>query len=226
VESRRQHRRCAAGVRRCPILRQRFHLLFRRHRFARRGIFGLLIRREELNEEIASGNGSKANVKWNTILRDRPVLFLLVAVALFHLANAPLLPVTALYIKQLGGSSALTTFYRTFRTIGDGAGCLGYRQALRLMGSKANHGRRLSGFGPSASFPHAGTQPAHGGFPSGAGWHRRRHLQRGHRGVCGRPDARQGPVNSLLGLFATAQAIGGVVVLLSRGWSCNTSVST
>lgn len=68
------------------------------------------IRREELNEEIASGNGRKANVKWNTILRDRPVLFLLVAVALFHLANAPVLPVTALYIKQLGGSNALTTF--------------------------------------------------------------------------------------------------------------------
>ena len=38
------------------------------------------------------------------------VLFLLAAVAVFHLANAPILPVTALYIKQLGGSSALTTF--------------------------------------------------------------------------------------------------------------------
>jgi MFS family permease len=68
------------------------------------------IRKEELNEEIASGDGNQAKVKWGTILRDRSVLFLLAAVALFHLANAPILPVTALYIKQLGGSSALTTF--------------------------------------------------------------------------------------------------------------------
>jgi MFS family permease len=68
------------------------------------------MRKEELNEEIASGDGNQSKVKWSTILRDRSVLFLLAAVALFHLANAPILPVTALYIKQLGGSSALTTF--------------------------------------------------------------------------------------------------------------------
>jgi MFS family permease len=68
------------------------------------------MRREELNEEIASGDGNESKVKWSTILHDRSVLFLLAAVALFHLANAPILPVTALYIKQLGGSSALTTF--------------------------------------------------------------------------------------------------------------------
>ncbi|MBB5345089.1 MFS transporter [Tunturibacter empetritectus] len=68
------------------------------------------MRKEELNEEVASGDGKQPKVKWGTILHDRPVLFLLAAVALFHLANAPILPVTALYIKQLGGSSALTTF--------------------------------------------------------------------------------------------------------------------
>jgi MFS family permease len=68
------------------------------------------MRKDELNEEIASGDGRQAEVKWATILRDRSILFLLAAVALFHLANAPILPVTALYIKQLGGSSALTTF--------------------------------------------------------------------------------------------------------------------
>jgi MFS family permease len=68
------------------------------------------MRKEELNEEIASGDGNQAKVKWGAVLRDRSVLFLLAAVALFHLANAPILPVTALYIKQLGGSSALTTF--------------------------------------------------------------------------------------------------------------------
>jgi MFS family permease len=68
------------------------------------------MRKKELNEEIASGDGKAAEVKWGTILKDRRVLFLLAAVALFHLANAPILPVTALYIKQLGGSSELTTF--------------------------------------------------------------------------------------------------------------------
>jgi MFS family permease len=68
------------------------------------------MRKEELNEEIASGDGKQVEVKWGPILRDRSVLSLLAAVALFHLANAPILPVTALYIKQLGGSSELTTF--------------------------------------------------------------------------------------------------------------------
>jgi MFS family permease len=68
------------------------------------------MRKEEVNEEIASGDGKQAEVKWSTILRDRYTLFLLAAVALFHLANAPILPVTALYIKRLGGSSELATF--------------------------------------------------------------------------------------------------------------------
>jgi MFS family permease len=68
------------------------------------------MRKEDLNEEIASGDGKQSEVKWGTILRDRSVLFLLASVALFHLANAPILPITALYIKQLGGSSELTTF--------------------------------------------------------------------------------------------------------------------
>lgn len=68
------------------------------------------MRKGELNVETASGDGKQQGVKWSAILRDRTVLFLLLAVGLFHLANAPILPVTALYIKQLGGSSALTTF--------------------------------------------------------------------------------------------------------------------
>ena len=68
------------------------------------------IRAQELDENVASGNGNQAEAKWSILLHDRPVLFLLAAVAVFHLANAPILPVTALYIKRLGGSSALTTF--------------------------------------------------------------------------------------------------------------------
>jgi MFS family permease len=68
------------------------------------------MRKQELDEDIASGDGKQPAVKWSAILRDRTVLFLLIAVGLFHLANAPILPVTALYIKQLGGTSELTTF--------------------------------------------------------------------------------------------------------------------
>jgi MFS family permease len=68
------------------------------------------IRKEELTAETASGDGEPSDLEWSAILRDRSVLSLLTAVALFHLANAPILPVTALYIKQLGGSSELTTF--------------------------------------------------------------------------------------------------------------------
>lgn len=70
----------------------------------------LWIRKEDLNEEIASGDDTTTEVRWSTILRDRSILALLAAVGLFHLANAPVLPVTALYIKQLGGSSELTAF--------------------------------------------------------------------------------------------------------------------
>jgi MFS family permease len=68
------------------------------------------MRKQELDEDIASGDGKESGVKWSAILRDRTVLFLLLAVGMFHLANAPILPVTALYIKQLGGTSELTTF--------------------------------------------------------------------------------------------------------------------
>lgn len=68
------------------------------------------IRPQELDDSIARSEKKQSKPKWSSLLHDRAVLFLLAAVALFHLANAPILPVTALYIKQLGGSSALTTF--------------------------------------------------------------------------------------------------------------------
>ena len=69
-----------------------------------------LMKRSELDETVAAGDGGKAKTGWRSLLGNRPILFLLAAVAVFHLANAPVLPLTALYIKQLGGSSALTTF--------------------------------------------------------------------------------------------------------------------
>ncbi len=69
-----------------------------------------LIRSRELDEVAAAGDGNKPRTNWRALLTERPILFLLAAVAAFHLANAPILPLTALYIKQLGGPSALTTF--------------------------------------------------------------------------------------------------------------------
>lgn len=69
-----------------------------------------LMRGNELDETAATGDGNKPRTSWRTLLTNRSVLSLLAAVAAFHLANAPVLPLTALYIKQLGGSSATTTF--------------------------------------------------------------------------------------------------------------------
>jgi MFS family permease len=46
---------------------------------------------------------------WTHLLQDRTILFLLAAIFLFHLANAPILPTVALYVKKLGGSDQWMT---------------------------------------------------------------------------------------------------------------------
>ena len=48
-------------------------------------------------------------VKWTELFRDRRVLFLFISIFAFHLANAPILPTVALYVKKLGGSDDLMT---------------------------------------------------------------------------------------------------------------------
>ncbi len=69
------------------------------------------IRRNDLRRERLSAPPDQAPVSsWRILLGNGPAMLLLAAVALFHLANAPILPVTALYIKHLGGSNQLTTF--------------------------------------------------------------------------------------------------------------------
>lgn len=68
-----------------------------------------VIRRSELDEVVASGDGTAKKHDWRALLRDRRVLVLVAAVSAFHLANAPVLPLTALYIQKLGGSTQLTT---------------------------------------------------------------------------------------------------------------------
>jgi MFS family permease len=68
-----------------------------------------LIRADEVDEERASGRGDGAgerSIGFQELLRDRRVLILFVATALFHLANAPVMPLVGLYIARLGGSDA------------------------------------------------------------------------------------------------------------------------
>jgi MFS family permease len=71
----------------------------------------LLIRQIDLNERVASGltGGQEKEVKWTELFRDRTILFLFLCIFLFHLANAPILPTVALYVKKLGGSDDLMT---------------------------------------------------------------------------------------------------------------------
>jgi MFS family permease len=70
-----------------------------------------LIRGQDLDEHLAAGltqNESKT-VTWKELLSDRTIVSLFFAIFLFHLANAPILPTVALYVKQLGGSDSLMT---------------------------------------------------------------------------------------------------------------------
>jgi MFS family permease len=70
-----------------------------------------LIRAEDLNEHIATGLLDKQTtaVSWKVLLREKAALALFVSIFLFHLANAPIMPATALYVKKLGGSDSLMT---------------------------------------------------------------------------------------------------------------------
>ena len=71
----------------------------------------LLIREQDLDENVARGltKDQGPQVKWTALLRDRTFLVLFVSVFLFHLVNAPIMPAVALYVKKLGGSDGLMT---------------------------------------------------------------------------------------------------------------------
>lgn len=71
----------------------------------------LLIRKQDLDERVATGlNRDQARqVQWTELFRDRKIVSLCLAIFAFHLANAPILPTVALYVKQLGGSDNLMT---------------------------------------------------------------------------------------------------------------------
>ena len=68
-----------------------------------------LIRTDELDERRASGvttdgDGKSHPVGLLHLFRDRRVVILFAATVLFHLANAPVMPLVALYVKHLQGS--------------------------------------------------------------------------------------------------------------------------
>jgi MFS family permease len=71
----------------------------------------LLIRERDLDEQVARGLTSHDDreVGWRDLFRDRAIAWLFVSVFLFHLANAPILPTVALYVKKMGGSNDLMT---------------------------------------------------------------------------------------------------------------------
>ena len=62
-----------------------------------------LIRTSELNEDRAGGDGGNP-VGFLEVLRDPRVRTLFLATALFHLANAPVMPFVGLYIQSLHGT--------------------------------------------------------------------------------------------------------------------------
>lgn len=69
------------------------------------------IRESDLDERVARGltSDEEEEVKWADLFRDRRILYLFISIFLFHLANAPILPAVALYVKKLGGSDDLMT---------------------------------------------------------------------------------------------------------------------
>ncbi len=70
-----------------------------------------MIRAQDLDEHIATGLSDKQSeaMGWRELLKNRTILAVFAAIFLFHLANAPILPTVALYVKNLGGSDSLMT---------------------------------------------------------------------------------------------------------------------
>jgi MFS family permease len=174
-----------------------------------------LIRRNELDEARGSGRKDGPTIEhdqsWRSLLGDRAILGLFVAISLFHFANAPVLPLTALYVKMLGGSDSLMTSTVLMAQVVmvpvawlSGRMCESRgRKAVMMIGFWALPLRILSYTFASSPRAVVALQMLDG---IGAGIY-------GVVVVAMAADltAGKGKFNSLLGLFATAQAVGGVV---------------
>ena len=107
----------------------------------------LLIQPADLNPYLATGrtDNHEDGIPIMALLRQRSIAVLFVAVALFHFANAPILPAVALYVKQLGGSDKLmTATVLTAQLVMVPVSLLAGR-LRRPLGAQACHGRRLLG---------------------------------------------------------------------------------
>jgi MFS family permease len=92
----------------------------------------LVIRSNEVDEQLARGASQKDQpaAGFLTLLRDRRVAILFAAVALFHLANAPVMPLVGTYIARLGGTNVqvacvVLTAQAVMIPVAWLAGCLG-----------------------------------------------------------------------------------------------------
>lgn len=179
----------------------------------------LWIRESDLDERVARGltSDEQKEVSWRELFRDRKILYLFISIFLFHLANAPILPTTALYVKKLGGSDDLMT--ATVLTaqlvmvpvaLASGRLCDSWgRKATMAVAFWVLPIRIFSYSLVTSPFAIVGLQALDG---IGAGIY----------GVavvafCADLTCGKGRFNTLMGLFATALAIGGVVGPLLSG---------
>lgn len=70
-----------------------------------------VIRSDEIDESRASGtstdgDGKRSPIGFRRLFADRRIVILFAATALFHLANAPVMPLVALYVKDLRGTDS------------------------------------------------------------------------------------------------------------------------
>ncbi len=179
----------------------------------------LWIRSSELDPYLATGRTDHTpdGISIRKLLADRTTLVLFVSVALFHFANAPILPAVAMYVKKLGGNDQwMTATVLTAQAVMIPAALIAGRIA-RTRGRKWIMGiafwvlplRILSYVFVQSPKALVGLQALDG---IGAGIY----------GVvialfCADLSEDKGGFNTLMGLFATALAVGGVAGPLCTG---------
>ncbi len=179
----------------------------------------LWIKSDELDPYLATCrvHHQRDGIPIRKLLADRTTLVLFVSVALFHFANAPILPAVALYVKKLGGSDQwMTATVLTAQTVMIPSALIAGKYA-RSRGRKAVMAiafwvlpfRILSYIFVHSPKALVGLQALDG---IGAGIY----------GVvialfCADLAEDKGGFNTLMGLFATALAVGGVAGPLCTG---------